>query len=172
MSIELKIKQKSLAAEARIIREQEERLSDKAFMKTANLHPSLEQTIGLEAYTKLKEKAERGRHRLLAQRDHIARHRRNEVRTESRLTHLARGFIKGLPYQAMEAIVHDGRQLKPKHWERIEAMVLRYGPYTEGRYDPRGVKQRFEEWKQAADSWLNPSFAPDVIGSRPISPAT
>jgi hypothetical protein len=113
MNIELKIKIKSLAAEARIIRDEE---------------------------LKLKRHRKWGSEDLLGKYVSLHSHRTVAVRKSCRSTHLAYGFLRGRSYKRIEATCYT----KPD-WAAIEKMILRYGVG-----DPRDLKQRFEEWKQAA----------------------
>lgn len=160
MSIELKIKQKSLAAEARIIRDEEERLSDAAYLNLMLTPQRASKIADPDEMEKYLKRAEQGRQRLLSRKNRIAAHRRNDLRHESRLTHLARGFIKGLPYEAMEGLVRPNNHLNEFAWDRIEKMVRKYGAYG----DIRVYMQKFEEWEQSAKSYLNPSPDPEPCG--------
>lgn len=82
----LRVKLKSLAEEARIIRREE-----------------------LRSWGQL--------------RTELHLHRVKEVRSEARHTHLAYGFIRGLPLDRIEA-----KSETPPNWERVRKMVKRYGP--------------------------------------------
>ena len=83
MSIELKIKAKSLAAEALLIRREERKqLGHARWSKAAG-----NQQDAATAYWTYQR---------------LHNHRKHEVRNEARWTHLARAFIKGLPYSAVE----------------------------------------------------------------------
>lgn len=86
MFIEMKIKVKSLAAEAKIIRTHER------------------QTTG-------------------AQRNSLAEHRRGTVRYEARHSLLAYGYLRGVPYRAMEK-----SSKTPFNVSKVEHMVKKYGP--------------------------------------------
>jgi hypothetical protein len=83
-------------------------------------------------------------------------HRTHEVRSEARSTHLALGFLRGVPYKAMELPL---RPLNEGHkrslnmtrtapdWKRVEQLVNKYGQqYFEGAQDLTG---KFTEWKSA-----------------------
>jgi hypothetical protein len=65
-------------------------------------------------------------------------HRTFDVRREARSSHLAYGFLRGVPYRAMEEKAHEA-----PNWKRVEQLVTKYG---EG--DPRERMQRFSEWKE------------------------
>jgi hypothetical protein len=60
-------------------------------------------------------------------REEIHLHRVRIVRDEARLSHIALGLIRGRTIDQMEAKVHPQNALKPGHWDRIRAMVKRYG---------------------------------------------
>lgn len=91
----LKIKLKSLAAEARIIRH-EERKSDGD--RRCKLH----------------------------------HHRVGEVRREARATHLAYGFLRGIPRLSIER-----KARTEPDWDKIERMAGRYGDAS-----------RFADWQR------------------------
>jgi hypothetical protein len=93
----LRVKLRSLAAEARVIKHEERRA--KRWRQTAKLE---------------------------ALRDH----RIHVVRDEARHSHLAYGFIRGVPYRAME---HKCRH-KPE-LNRIVRMVQKYGQMRDGTID-------------------------------------
>ena len=86
MSIELKIKIKSLADEARTIRKEENKLPG-------------------------------------PQRGSLRDHRVGVVRREARHSLLAYGYLRGVPYRAMEATTHTDPE-----WKSVERMIKKYGP--------------------------------------------
>lgn len=102
----LKVKLKSLAAESKIIRKEENKRSGTL-------------RLGLQE------------------------HRRGIVREEARHTHIAYGFLKGMPYTKIEQ--------KPKsepNWDRVAKMILKYGPYTQwGEPSPQQFAEEFTRWK-------------------------
>ena len=104
----LKIKVKTLTAEARIIRNAE-------------------------------KKAKMRRQTDLLQGLHI--HRTFVVRRAARSSHLAYGFLRGVPYRAMEQ-----KGSRSPSWSDIQKLAERYG---EG--DRRDIAQKFAEWKAEAD---------------------
>jgi hypothetical protein len=95
MSTELKIKFKSLSEEARIIKKEEKRL--KAEGKTG--HNS--------------------------EYDSVYRHRIDVVRPIARATHLARAYIKGMPYAVVERKTHNNEVMYLT--KKIFEMVKKYG---------------------------------------------
>jgi hypothetical protein len=68
--------------------------------------------------------------------DSLHAHRVHQVRGESRLSHLAYGFLRGVPYRKMEQVVRKNNE---PDWERLESMVSRFG----GRRNPGEV----ERWR-------------------------
>jgi hypothetical protein len=115
MHIFVKVKVASLAAEARIIRRME---------------------------LSLKRRGMKGDH---PARFGLSQHRRTVVRKETRLSHLAYGFLKGRDYRQMEAKTYT--PLNQTDWQRVERIIKTYGQPQE---DPRDLMQRFSEWKAAA----------------------
>ena len=110
MSIELKIKAKSLAAEARFIRKEEQKLK-------GHYHRGM-----AAGYT---EEAPKHLYTL------------RDVREEARQTHLARAFLKGTPYRKVETNRHAEiarRYAKHKNatipysFEKTAKMLRLYGP--------------------------------------------
>lgn len=93
----LKVKIRSLAAEARIIRQEELRLRDRGRSRPLPAH-------------------------LLGVREGLRLHRVNDVRTEARAALLAYGFLRGRP---LEAIERPGSAGRPE--ARIRALVTKYG---------------------------------------------
>lgn len=97
----LKVKVKSLAAEARIIRLEERRAG----------HGDL--------------------------RNRLAVHRRWHVRFEARHSLLAYGYLRGIPYVAMERTTREDNS---PDWDHVEQMVKRFGPPKHNT--------SFEGWKK------------------------
>lgn len=102
MSIELKIKQKSLAEEARIIRLEKRKL--KSLIRKNRTKYSYD-TI-----------------------NSISNHNTNVVRVEARATHLARAFIKGVPYYVVESGRRDTKEYEFRNiiLPKVLSMVKRY----------------------------------------------
>lgn len=69
-------------------------------------------------------------------------HRVTVVRSASRCTHLAYGFLRNVPYRAME---NAKRTRSKPAWGVVEKMVKKYG-----QGDQRDLMQKFSEWKDAA----------------------
>jgi hypothetical protein len=102
MNLFLKIKIKSLVAEAGIIRVQEQR------------------QLGFAA--KCKNEEYRDQHETSARR--LKGHRKGVVRNEMRQSLLAYGFLNAKPYKCMEATCRSNN--KP-NWDTIEKMAIRFG---------------------------------------------
>jgi hypothetical protein len=100
MTIELKIKAKHLAAEAKIIKHEEHKLKRRIERAKAK---------SLSA------------DKLRAQRLDIADHRRSVLREEARSTHLARACIKGTPYRVVEKFSYEAPNLS-----RVIKLVEKY----------------------------------------------
>lgn len=105
---ELKIKAKSLGAEARIIRQEEARALRIAKKLAKSKHPHAAAFL---------EKAR-------AQYHSLKDHRMVDVRSEARATNLARGFLRGIPYVRVEQRVFAFNQ--PSQWDKVRAMVRKY----------------------------------------------
>lgn len=98
--VELRVKAKSLAAEARIIKAEEAKAKRIARK--------------LEAAGKA---AERQRQTFLS----LQTHRKQDVRSEARSTHIARAFLSGLNYTQVEE-----RRWDFPNWDRVESIVKKY----------------------------------------------
>ncbi len=131
MKSHLKVKVCSLSAEMTIIRKQEQKWKDRA----------------RRAREKLKgvEYAEANFWSL--------RYHRAGLKFEARATHLAYGFMRCIPYSAMERICYGplkGFGSTEPNWAKIEEMVDRF---SKDEPDPQGTKQRFAEWLADAKLW-------------------
>lgn len=114
MSIELKIKAMSLAAEAKIIRNQEQRI-------TRNIRKRRARGLPDTANDGLNE-------RLAAHRHDIRSHRIFDLRREARATCWARAFIAGKPKLLIENITHEiGKVEFGQLCALAGRMVLRFG---------------------------------------------
>ena len=108
MSLELKVKAKSLAAEAKIIRIEERKLKNQMkWQKLRQLSIDTNQSIWAS----------------------LNHHRRWDVRNEQRATYLARAFLAGTPYIEVEQKRKDVYEYKfvQKIVPRIVSMVNKYG---------------------------------------------
>ena len=106
MSIELKIKSKHLASEAKIIRFEELRIKKRIKHNKGNLND------------------------LLMQLNSIAEHRKYVVGRENRATFLARAFIQGKPYNKVEFKRRDDKAFEFNTYviPRVLEMVKKYHP--------------------------------------------
>jgi hypothetical protein len=77
-------------------------------------------------------------------RELIHNARTDRLRKQARSSHLAYGFLKGIPYPIMEQSCHE----RPD-FPDIEAIALRYSSF-----DPRITKQQFAQWEDEARDWL------------------
>jgi hypothetical protein len=118
MSVELKIKAKSLDAEAKIIRKEELKLKKQMSWARNNQKAEEEGTF----YRKYRS---------------VQSHRTWNVRNEARATHLARAFIAGMPYRYIENKRIDDRLFDTYIVPRIHSMVVKYG---HPRYTVEDVK--------------------------------
>jgi hypothetical protein len=127
----LKVKALSLGAEARIIKDMENQRLAKAYVnrlrgKDASYH----------------EKVYRG----------LNDHRRTIVRNEARWTNIARGFLRGHSYDAIER-----NSYQCPNWNRVEELVLKYG-----EDDPKDLAVRFAAWKAEALKGFNGRYEPNT----------
>lgn len=118
MSIKLKIKANTLAAEARIIRKNEKRLR-----KFNQLHMA----------------QKRNYHWADSARESLYRHRIDVVRPEARATHLARAYLKGSAYRSVEQSTRQ--PVADALIDKINAMVRKYGP---GDCGPEDIQKWIE----------------------------
>jgi hypothetical protein len=107
MSVELKVKVKSLAEEARIIRKEEHKAK-----RSKRWHAERQQTEQAEKYARL--------------RNSLYEHRLDVVRFECRAAELARAFIKGTPYRKVERNTHDGPYQMGRIQGRVQKLVNKY----------------------------------------------
>lgn len=117
MTLPLKCKIGSLAAEARFIRTNERRLIRQARRRLSKGLPA-EVSFGHANRLRL--------------------HRVHVVRKEARAAHLAYAFLRGTPYWMVER----NPRTKPD-WKNVERIAYRHGP---AQQDARDFAQRFAEW--------------------------
>lgn len=113
MSIELKIKAKHLALEPAIIRKEECKLL-KQIIETKRFH-QVNDNIGDLIYPFHRKWRE------------LNSHRKWDVRNEARATHLARAYIKGMPYNAVENKRNEEYTFQTYILPRVCSMVAKYG---------------------------------------------
>jgi hypothetical protein len=133
--MELKIKALSLAAEARIIKAQQERLLRRQRKAAARPRHNNDEAFATS------------QSRRLELCDRIRDHRKHDIRLEARATNLARGFLKGLAYEAIEATTYEPGAVV-RALSKAEGMVKEYG---EG--DSRIIMQKFAMWRDGALTW-------------------
>ena len=119
MCIELKIKAKHLALEPAIIKREEAKLK-----RRIKHHRSDDQTSAISLGWKL---------------DSLVRHRKMDVRNESRATHLARTFLAGKPYARAELKRNDDDFFKLYIVPRVVAMVTKYGTGVQRSVDKKAI---------------------------------
>ncbi|WP_027685072.1 hypothetical protein [Rhizobium leguminosarum] len=142
MKVYLKVKIKSLAAEAQMIRKEERKCN-----------------IGCRARVKIRRRLRKSNELTTAERTRMERqlskpsetamqafwglrlHRTYDVREEARAAHVAYGFLRGRTYAQVE-----GAALSSPKWDRVEALVKKYG---DGDLADR--LKKFSEWKDASE---------------------
>lgn len=107
MSVELKVKVKSLAEEARIIRREELKAK-----RSARWHAERQQSDQASKYAR--------------DRNALYEHRIDVVRFECRCAELARAFIKGTPYRKVERSTTDGPYQMGRIQGRVQKLVNKY----------------------------------------------
>jgi len=113
MSLELKIKAKHLALEPAIIRKEE--------------HKLLKQIKHIKSYHQVNDNYGDLVYPIHKKWYSLHNHRKWDVRNEARATHLARAFIKGIPYKSVEFKRNEEFLFKTHIVPRIFAMVAKYG---------------------------------------------
>lgn len=110
MSIQLKVKAKTLAVEASIIRKEEHKVKKSARWLRDHQHTDEAQTAYATFWN-------------------LQDHRKNALRNEARATHLARAFIKAIPYEQVEEKRLDiyEKKFRSNILPRILKMVQKYG---------------------------------------------
>jgi len=154
----LKIKCKSLAEEASIIRKEENKFKA---LKNEFVWRQKLQTAGLtpKQVARIERKLVRVCHINAAKMNkplpknwedkvsHATKafwglrdHRRSDVRTEARSANIAYGFLRGHTYASIEQL-----SFSQPDWERIQRLIVKYSGE-----DERIVLQRFAAWKDMA----------------------
>lgn len=141
MKAYLKIKIKSLAAEATMIH-REERRHNIGHRGRVRIRRQLARANDLTPAqrTRLERRLAKPSDRAMKAFWGLRHHRQYDVRSESRASHIAYGFLNGLPYNCIEANTKS-----PPNWSRVEDLVKKYG-----EDDVRVRMQRFAEWREAA----------------------
>lgn len=149
MSIELKIKSKHLALEPAIIRKEEQKLH--SYIKKVRAKDP--KGIELQKFNELNQKF-----------FSLRQHRKEDVRQEARATYLARAFMKGTPYKAVErsrkqkdGYIQNTGPFYGYILDRVTAMVIRYKMKKNMKYMTleaanalkSAVKKEIIEWANA-----------------------
>lgn len=113
----LRVKVKSLAEEARIIRREEQRSLGRTY-----------HTGDIDANGRAKQWHTGGYGGPIYKELHA--HRTGELRNEARHAHLALGFIKGRALLSMEQPSTWGQQgyASPPDWDHVRRLIRKYGP--------------------------------------------
>ncbi|MCF8861662.1 putative structural protein [Agrobacterium phage OLIVR2] len=150
MHVYLKIKIKSLAAEASMIRQQENKVSDnhrarvrmRRAIEQKSVHEgqnTIRYDISQHAIARIEKALAKSKARVAQGKPEIfwglRNHRTNEVRKEARSSFIAYGFLRGKSLASIE------QTDKPIDWDRVESLVKKYG---EG--DIRVLLQQLTEW--------------------------
>jgi hypothetical protein len=83
------------------------------------------------------------------------RNHRKGMKPEARISHLAYGCIRGVPYSKMEQLcygVFKGYGSSEPDWKRIEFLV---GRFTKDEPTPQEYMQRYAQWVEEAQKWYN-----------------
>ena|SRR5260221_13365701 len=124
----LKIKVVSLAAEARLIRKDEHKQ-----LKWARFCKNFSTNTNALKHSDYHYRVFFG----------LQQHRKLDVRSESRHSNIAYGFLKGRKYSQIEKVQHN-KNTNPPSWDRVWNLVRKFG---EGSSDE--LRDRFVEWKSA-----------------------
>lgn len=154
MSIELKIKAKSLAAESKIIRHEIQKLKitaawSRRLAATSVSEGSVTEDLGMLTDTRVKAEYKI---------NDLATHRSQVVGCESRATHLARAFLAGKDYKTIENRRRNEGQLYLEYnflyiIRKVTKMIRKYGHpygYSLRRADFKELKH-FERYQ---DKWF------------------
>jgi hypothetical protein len=131
MSVELKIKSKSLAAEATIIRKEEARL--------------------LRIARELEKRQSGSAQRVRKTFDLISVHRRREVREEARATFLARAYLDGKKFSMVERPLKDPYVFELRIHSKLVAMIRKYG---NPKLNSHQLNKAISNWISGADPIL------------------
>lgn len=144
----LKIKVKSLEAERRIIKTQDQRIAERLarrqhYLKT---HPD-----------KVSEETEKQSHRDIKALVGIAQHE-GHLRIDARRAHLAYGFILGRDYQDMEKQVRWSNRLNDNDLKSIHAMIK--------KFDERDIRIVEQKWHHFEEQIKNVPIVKEIPNSR------
>ena len=158
MHIYLKIKIKSLAAEASMIRSEEKKISttycqrkrmarDLHFGNTRGRDGARSGNLSEAQLARIKKKLNRAQAQLLNNNANKAfiglrDHRRNEVRSHARSSYLAYGFLRGVDYNRIET----NARFAPD-WPEVKRLIEKFS--EEGS---QAWEQRFKDFKEAFEN--------------------
>ena len=150
MIIHLKVKICTLASEAKIIHQQEQRLVRQkcGIFVSGKTELPFTPTISQESedfYRKQRIQKKLWKAKVKSVKTgpvwaSLHNHRRNEVRKEARHSQLAYAFLRERPYFLLEKTCYT-----QPDWVQVEKIIKRFA----GKQDIRVLQQRFEEWKQS-----------------------
>lgn len=152
MKTYLKIKIASLAAEARAIHKEEKKWKKPSFSqykKDVRYWLREGRIPDLEPNPADYGKPATPPHPMYFSLEH---HRKHVVRPETRASLLAYGFMRDVPYSVIEERYHEA-----PNWERVEQIAAQFTKKY-GSFDERKFKQRFEEWFQRANDYIEGVF--------------
>lgn len=133
MKSHLKVKVFSLTAEMTYIRRQEDKWKTKA---------------RIARQRQKQNSVDYAEKNFWSQRSH-----RSGLKVEARNTHLAYGYMKGVPYPAMERICYGplkGYGSTEPNWDAVASMVERF---SKDEDNPQNIMQKFTEWLSDARVW-------------------
>lgn len=147
-TLQLKIKHLSIADEARLIRRHENSMRKHRKVENPEWLKALNEQIQIQPDSDLAMKNLKGirEYLYIPNRRHHPDERaslqihRHELREELRAIHLARGYLKGMPYRVMEQIAFDS----PK-WHRVWYHVVKFSKIE----DSVKARQEFATWADA-----------------------
>lgn len=165
----LKVKSKHLAAEARIIKNDElkwKRKAAKAKLKMAN-RDNMAENIRRSLY----------------------HHRKDVLRPESRALNVALAFMRGYPYERVEVSFHDSRfgvsgkfaeTAFRDFWERVVELVVKYSRVKTGAFDAVGepiyafatkeeVEKQIYPWLAAHPGVKESPYAASLVARKAVS---
>lgn len=141
MKSHLKVKMFSLSAEMTYIRRQEEKWKTKA-------------RIARKKQSELKDIKSLASLMYADKNFWTHRFHRYELKLAARTTHLAYGFLKGIPYQMMENYCHGWRKgyaSSEPDWKAIGETIERFSKDETNLQD---IMQKFEEWLTDSKKWF------------------
>ena len=127
----LKVKLKSLAFEAYIIKREEQRRKivrgrARAYAQrdqSEAVKADIRRLRGVDAARRAARRSKPWYLRTAQELHELTRHRLDVVRVEARLTGIAYAIIRGRSLSCVDSLAG----LTPKHWERVQAMLRKYG---------------------------------------------